>query len=342
MKRKTKNQTVVENQPKGKNKELLTFKEWIEVSRHHPPIRNYKDTVFRMIYCDKKELLVLYNAVNGTYYTNEEDLQITTLENAVYMNMKNDVSFVLDLRLNLYEHQATVNPNMPLRDLMYVARVFEGLVIRKDLYSRKQVKLPSPRFITFYNGVEEQPERKECRLSDAFCVKDDMPSLELIVTQLNINPGYNEDLMAKCPTLRQYMLYVNRIRTYEKTMDLSEAVEKAVNECISEGILADFLKKNKAEVVSMSIFEYDEELHNRTLYEDGFEDGIDKGREEGADLKLIALISRKLQKGKTPEVIADELEEDIETVKKICETVKQFAPEYDCERIYEAMHTSVM
>lgn len=138
----------------------------------------------------------------------------------------------------------------------------------------------------------------------------------------------------KCPTLRQYMLYVDRIRTYEKTMDLSEAVEKAVNECISEGILADFLKKNKAEVVSMSIFEYDEELHNRTLYEDG----IDKG----GDLKLITLISRKIKKGKTPEEIADELEEDIKTVKKICDTVKRFAPEYDCEKIYEAMHTSVM
>lgn len=91
-------------------------------------IRNYKDSVFRMLYREKKELLSLYNAVNQTHYENEADLKVTTLENAIYMNMKNDVSCVVDLRMNLYEHQATVNPNMPLRDLFYVARLFENLI----------------------------------------------------------------------------------------------------------------------------------------------------------------------------------------------------------------------
>ena len=145
-------------------------------------VHTYKDTVFRMLFSDKKELLVLYNAVNGTDYDNPDDLQITTLENAIYMSYKNDISFVLDFRLSLFEHQSTVNPNMPLRDLIYVTRVFEGILIRYDLYSSKLIRLPNPQFITFYNGMTKQPERRIYRLSDAFEKPEKEPSLELIVT----------------------------------------------------------------------------------------------------------------------------------------------------------------
>ena len=312
--------------------------EWLPQSGSYPAVRSYKDTVFRMLFSEKKELLALYNAVNGTNYTDPDQLRITTLDSAIYMSMKNDVSFVLDMRLSLYEHQSTVNPNMPLRDLMYVSKVFEDLIIHKDLYFTKQIKLPSPRFITFYNGIEKQPERREYRLSDAYYIKEAEPWLELVVIQLNINPGYNRDLMEKCPTLNQYMLYVDKIRTYEKEMSLSEAVEKAVDACIKEGILEEFLLKNKAKVVSMSIFEFDQELHNRTLYQEGLEDGEKSGIAKGRDIGLISQICRKLQKGKSPEIIADELEEELDKVKEICETASSFAPEYDIEKIYEAMH----
>ena len=341
---------------------LLTYEEWLEQSRRNPVITNYRDTVFRMLYCDKRELLALYNAVNGTDYSNPDELQVTTLDSAIYMSMKNDVSFVLDMRLSLYEHQSTVNPNMPLRDLMYVAKVFEELIIHKDLYSKKQIQLPSPRFITFYNGIEKQPERREYRLSDAYSVRDEQPWLELIVIQLNINPGYNMELMKACPTLNQYMMFVDKIRTYGKTISLPEAVEKSVNECINEGILTEFLLKNKAKVVSMSIFEFDQELHNRTLYEEGLEDGertgfakgeksgfakgeesgFAKGEKTGLDkgrsLKLISLVCRKLQKNKTPEEIADALEEELDTIEKICKAAQAFAPEYDVEKIYKALN----
>ena len=84
--------------------------------------RNHKDRLFRMIFREKKELLSLYNAVNGTSYTNAEELEIVTLENAIYMNMKNDLAFIMDSYLNLYEHQSTYSPNMPLRDLFYIAK----------------------------------------------------------------------------------------------------------------------------------------------------------------------------------------------------------------------------
>ena len=322
---------------KDTNVDGLHFSHESVQSQPASPVRNYKDTVFRMLFSDKEELLVLYNAVNGTDYSDPDALEITTLESAVYMSMKNDISFVLDTKLSLYEHQSTVNKNMPLRDLMYVAKVFEGLVIHKDLYSRKLIPLPSPRFITFYNGLEKQPERREYRLSDAYEVKETNPSLELIVTQLNINPGYNTELMEKCPTLYQYMIYVEKIRSYEQHMTLAEAVEKAVDECISEDILSEFLLKNKAKVTNMSIFEFDQELHNRTLYEEGHEDGFVKGEESGMLTKLISLISRKLQKAKSPEQIAEELEEDIDLVREICECAAPFAPEYDVGKICEAM-----
>ena len=161
-------------------------------------IRNYKDTIFRMIFKNKRELLILYNAVNGTHYTNPDDLEITTLENAIYMNVKNDISCVLDMRMNLYEHQSTFNPNMPLRDLFYIARLYEELVTDENIYSSRRIMLPTPKFIIFYNGVDEQPERKVMKLSDSFEIKGEV-NLELTAVQLNINPGYNEELKKGLP-----------------------------------------------------------------------------------------------------------------------------------------------
>ena len=219
---------------------------------------------------------------NGTSYNNPDELEITTLENAIYMTVKNDLSCVIDMRLNLFEHQSSVNPNMPLRDLDYVSRSFRSFYDKQDIYSEKLIKLPNPKFIVFYNGVREQPERRELRLSDAYTHQEENPSLELVVLQLNINPGYNNELMQKCPTLKEYMLFVERIRTYRQHMDIDTAVNRAVTECIKENILADFLRKNKREVVAMGIDEYDAELHEKTLIEIGREQGIDIGREQSA------------------------------------------------------------
>lgn len=165
--------------------------------------RSYKDTVFRLIFKDKKQLLSLYNAVNGTDYNNAEDLKINTLENAIYMNMKNDISFVFDFELNLYEHQSSVNPNMPLRDLFYVSKVLQNIVKYENLYSSRKIKIPAPRFVVFYNGSMEQPERSIYRLSDMYEKSMKEPELELVVTVLNINPGKNEELMKSCRGLYQ-------------------------------------------------------------------------------------------------------------------------------------------
>lgn len=161
--------------------------------------KNYKDTVFRMLYNDKTNLLELYNAVNGTNYSNTDDLRINTLENAVYMNMKNDVSYVFRFEMNLYEHQSTLNPNMPLRNLFYVARLLEAEVENylenKSIYGSKLIKIPTPRFIVFYNGQEDAEEQFEYNLSDAYISKTNNPELELKVTVFNINVGKNKDYL---------------------------------------------------------------------------------------------------------------------------------------------------
>ena len=229
----------------------------------------------------QEDLLELYNAVSGGHYTDPAQFRIVTLENAVYMNMKNDLTFLIDFRLNLYEHQGTVNPNMPYRFLQYVAKEYEKLSVDESVYGRRLLKLPTPQFRVFYNGMEEQPETEELRLSDAFEKKEGEPKLELIVKVLNINYGHNRELMEQCRTLKEYAQYVAHVRKCKETMMLDEAVDRAVEECIEQGILKDFLRKNKAEVKAMSIFEYDEEKVKVLWKRESFEEGLEQGKEEG-------------------------------------------------------------
>ena len=239
--------------------------------------RNYKDTVFRMLFSDKKNLLSLYNAVNSRDYTNPDDLEIVTLENAIYMGMKNDLAFIIDTNLYLYEHQSTYNPNMPLRDLFYISSEYQKMLDQKSLYSSSLQKIPAPNFIEFYNGSDPVCDVFEHRHSSAFEHLSGEPKLELIVTVLNINEGHNALLMEHCKTLREYAQYVAKVRKYTADLSLNEAVECAVDECIKENILADFLRKNRAEVISMSIFEYDKEEEEKKLRKAEYEAGIQKG-----------------------------------------------------------------
>ena len=247
--------------------------------------RNYKDTVFRMLFSDRKNLLSLYNAVNQSNYSNPDDLEIVTLENAIYMGMKNDLAFIMDTNLYLYEHQSTYNPNMPLRDLFYICSEYQKLVDKKSLYSSTLQKIPAPNFIEFYNGSTAIADCTELRLSSAFEHLSGEPKLELIVTVLNVNEGHNAELMQHCNTLNEYAQYVARVRHYASDMSLNHAVECAVDECIREGILAEFLTRNRNEVISMSIFEYDKELEEKKLrkaeYEAGFSEGEKHGHEAG-------------------------------------------------------------
>ncbi len=290
--------------------------------------RDYKSSMFCMLWENKEELLSLYNATNGTHYTNAEDLIINTLRNAIYMGMKNDVSFIFEMSLNLYEHQSTVNPNMPLRDLFYVAQVLQGTIKDENLYGTSLVKIPTPKFVVFYNGAAKQPERQILRLSDSFNRQDCEVNLELIVEVININPGNNEELLSNCKTLQEYVLYIEKVRKYAEDMPIEQAVKQAVNECIEEGILADFLLQNKAEAIAMSIFEYNQEAHMKSVRQEGYEEGKAEGKAE-------AIIELLEDLGNIPEEIQEKIffEKDLQQLKKWLklasrvETIEQFSEE---------------
>ena len=308
-------------------------------------IRNYRDTLFRMLYRNKKRLLSLFNAVNGTQYDNPDDLTITTLEGVLYLGMKNDVSCIIDMMMQLYEHQSTVNPNMPLRNLFYVSDLLQKYIYEEglDIYSRKQIKIPTPKFVVFYNGDEEQPERKEIRLSKAFSANTGETNMELVVLQININKGQNEELKAACKTLQEYAEFTERAREHRKEMELEDAIRTTIDECIRDGILKDFLLKNKAEVYHMCLYEFDVELHERVLREEEREEGRIEGRREGRsegiregriegrsegiregrlegqrEERIFAKqVFKAFLSGKTPETIAEELNVPVEEVKNL-------------------------
>ena len=210
--------------------------------------RNYKDRLFRFVFNNKKDLLDLYNAINGTDYDNPEELEVNTLENVLYLSMKNDLSFLIDAELNLYEHQSTYNPNMPMRGLLYFAGVYNRHI--SDLFRRP-------------NGEKE-------------------PCLECQTLMLNINYGHNRELMKKCRRLEEYAIFVDTIRKNQaKGQDLQEAVETAVESCIAGGVLADILRAQKAEVVQMVLEGFDQEAYEKAMKKEGYEDGYQEGKEDG-------------------------------------------------------------
>ena len=267
--------------------------------------KKYKDTLFRMLFKRKRELLTLYNALNGSHYTDTRRLTVTTLENAVYMGMKNDVSFIIGSTINLYEHQSTVNPNMPLRHLIYFAKQMSSYV-DDSIYSSTLLKIPAPRFIVFYNGIRKQPERQILKLSDAYRIREDEPWLELKVQFININAGMSEEIKRSCRTLYGYCYFTDLVRRYRKwkNMSLDAAVDKAVMVCIKRGILKRFFIKMRTEMTGMpiSIFEYDAEEELRKEYRHGRRDGerrgIRKGRKEGIAIGEARGEARGESKGK--------------------------------------------
>ena len=293
-----------------------------QITQTHPVNRLYKSRIFAMLYSDKKELLDLYNAISGKHYEDPELLEINTLENAIYMSMHNDVSFLIDFRLSLYEHQSTYSPNLPLRYLFYIADLYSGITKDENLYGTRCVQIPAPQFVIFYNGSEKLPDRTVLKLSDAYSVKEDSPALELIAIMLNINSGHNEVLKNTCKSLKDYSEYTRRVREYAEVRPLEVAVEQAIMECIEEGILSEFLRKNRAEAKLVSIYEYDQEKHMRQEREASWEEGMEKGMEKGRVQLLKEQIQKKLTKGKSVSEIAEELEEEEAFILKLLQEME--------------------
>ena len=312
--------------------------------------RNFKDTLFRKIFDNKKDLLSLYNALNDTEHTDEELIEINTIEDAIYIGYKNDISFVIDSELNLYEHQSSVNKNMPIRGLIYLTELYKGYIERNKLriYNETPVKLPFPRYIVFYNGRDGEPERRVMPLSDSYMTNDSnkaqKPCLELEALLININYGCNKEIMNKCQKLMEYSQLIALIRKHydelvEKYAKLgihkskkeifAEAVSLAIEEAIRNNILKEILKNNKAEVTNMLLTEFDEKDYIEGVKEESERRGREEERLEGK----IYLIIKKVKKSKPLPIIASELEEEEADIKPIYDAVIASAPDYDMEEI---------
>ena len=243
--------------------------------------REYKSDVFSMLMEDKAMALSVYNALNGTDYTNPDDIEICTLDKGVSLTVRNDAAFVVDAALSIYEHQSTVCPNMPVRNLIYYTTIISKFVKKKNIYGRTLVKIPAPKFVVFYNGDEDQPAEYEMRLSDAFEKKTDNPELELVCKVYNINFGKNQELLEKCNVLKQYMTFVDYVRYYLSQLDdydegnLKKAINMAIDRCIEEGVLVEFLRENRSEVVKVTQLDY---TFDRQIIMER-----EAGREEGSE-----------------------------------------------------------
>ncbi|MCQ2535433.1 MAG: Rpn family recombination-promoting nuclease/putative transposase [Lachnospiraceae bacterium] len=257
--------------------------------------REYRSDVFCMLLEYPENALSLFNAMNESDYTDPDVVEICTMENGVSLTVRNDASFIIDNILSLYEHQSTVCPNMPLRILYYVSDILKRITSQKDIFDRKLVKIPTPRFVVFYNGNENQPERSVQRLSDAFMQPADSPELELICHVYNINPGNNENLFAKCRFLYEYMVFIEYVReniaSYGKD-NLTEALSDAIDRAIKDNILKDFLTEKRPEVMKVMVVDYTYERRMELIKQDYIEEGIERGRFE----QLVELVKDGLIK----------------------------------------------
>ena len=249
------------------------------------PKRQTKDILFRLVFGDDRQaLLQLYNALHGTAYTDPHELQIVTLDNAIYISRKNDLAFLLAGSINMYEHQSTLNPNMPVRFLIYLAQEYQLLVesADKSLYGSELIPLPTPQCVVFYNGTADTPDEYELRLSSAFSNQDVEPAVEVVVNVININYGHNEHLMQGCGLLSQYAQFVAATREYANKYDnREEAMNAAIEYCIEHGILEDILRKHRSQVLGSLLEEFDEKKYAKTLREEGYESGREEGYEAG-------------------------------------------------------------
>ncbi len=296
----------------------------------------YKDSIFRMLFSDKKELLSFYNAVNGSNYEDPNALEINTLDDVIYMTIKNDISFIIDNSLHLYEHQSTKNGNMPLRKLFYVTDLLSGIVKDENLFSSKTIALPNPHFVTFYNGETEMPDRTIQKLSHAYKVPSEEVNLELTVVVLNINYGHNIELMSKCPTLEEYAYYVKTVREYSKKYALEKAIELAIEHCIKNNKLAAFLRTRRDEVTHVSIYEYDAEKHLAMEKKESWDDGKIEGKIEGKLINQIELIRKNGSEKLTVLELSEFMGLEILYIQNIIDLIKQ-NPEASDEEIAEQM-----
>lgn len=299
--------------------------------------RELKSSAFTTYFSDPKNAAMLYSALEGVPVA-PEDIRYTTLEGVLFVTRKNDLAFTVKNRvLVISEHQATINQNMPLRGIIYYGRTMERLIDSTAIYRQKQLSIPTPEFYVFYNGTSPFPSEQILKLSDSYIEKTTSPMLELIVKVININLPIGHDILEKCRPLYEYSWFIQKIRDYQaKGFDRDTAVTLTIKACEKEGIMVDFVREHGTEAVNMLFTQFNMEDALAVRYEEGVEDGVDKGN----TLKLIQQIYRKLQKDKPINIIAEELEESPDIVEKICTAIEKCGSDSDIEKIYNSFISS--
>lgn len=272
--------------------------------------KKYRDSVFCSYFNEPTRLLSLCNAILGTDYQDAAQLKINTLEGIFFDDQKNDISCIIgNTFLVLIEHQSTINENMPLRCLSYVAELLNKLITDKQkIYRKALIKFPSPRFIVLYNGDDTEPLQREMHLSEAFGGDDS--TLELVVTSYNINHGLNQPLLGKCSYLNDYSLLVGKVKAgLVAGLNRREAIRQAVKKCLAKGIMGKYLVENSEEVTNMLSLEWNLDDALAARFQDGRDEGINEGIEKVA-LKMIQL-------GKSFEDIRQMTDLPVERIQKL-------------------------
>jgi len=276
--------------------------------------------VFSLFLGEPERLIEVYNAVEGTNYPADTPVQINTLEDVLWRDQINDLSFVLDGQMViLIEHQSTVNENMALRMLLYGARVYEKMLSANAVYRRKRIPLPTPRFIVLYNGPEDFPEHGVQTLSQSFMVPEEQPSLELKVDLYNINYNKSSQLIQKSRSLMEYSLFVHQVNMeLASGVAFSQAVTNAIRYCIAHDVMGEFLSQNGSEVENMLFTEWNMEEALAVTAEEALAEGMARGKAE--EKKNVI---RALDGVLSPEVIAEKLDMPLAEVLAVLEKAKR-------------------
>ena len=250
--------------------------------------RQYKDSVLvELLTSNKVNIIELYNAINHANLSKDTSIEYINIDSSLYSTMRNDIAFLIEGKIIvLLEHQSTINENMPLRCLLYIARLYEKLIKPEYRYLKKLVKIPKPKFYVLYNGVEDYPERKTLHLSDAFIDEDKSVVLNLDVEVININLNHNIEMLKSCKILNEYSTFVSVARALSKEKGI-EGFKEAINYCIEHNILKDYLEKRRSEVYNFLVAEYDYDMDMKMQGQEHYNEGMQQGMQQG------------MQKGKT-------------------------------------------
>ena len=295
------------------------------------PNREYKNSVFQDLFHKIEPALELYNALTDSRFTVADGIRFTTLNDALFKGRINDLSFTIADKLIFFgEHMASISQNMPLREFIYAGRVFEEIIDNRAIYRTKLLTIPRPEFYVLYNGVDKYPDEKTLRLSDAFRRVDSQegeppPAMELIVRVININKGHNEKILEKSEVLRGYSAFIGKIREYQQAgRILEDAITTAVDFCIANGILVEYLKQNSSEVRNMLFTEFNLEDAKEVWREEGYEDGIVKGRELGREEgRELGREEERLENARAMFMEGDSIEKIARITKLPMETLKE-------------------